>query len=148
MKKNLWKFLKDKTLRFPILKCLGALKKTKVCLVKFLFNFLLRLFPLIHNLYKLLNLFILYNVYKYKLLWDTYELIFIFNFKYLIALRTKYKEYLFKRIKGLLGLIIETTLTYKPTPDPILEFLDFIVNKKLGLIINQNFDFIWTGFFL
>lgn len=57
-----------------------------------------------------------------------------------MTLETNSFEYPFKRIIGLAGFKMLHTRTYIPTPDPILEFFDFIDKIKLGLIMIQNFD--------
>ena len=48
---------------------------------------------------------------------------------------------------GLPGLTKEHTLVYNPTPEPILEFFDFIDKIKFGLIIIQNFVIKYKGRF-
>jgi hypothetical protein len=43
---------------------------------------------------------------------------------------------------GLFGFTIEHTLTNNPTPLPIREFFDFIVNKKFGRIKIQYLKYV------
>lgn len=57
--------LNDKTLRFPILKCLGARKKINVCLCVFLKKNLLKQTPLSVIKFNTVFLFTVYNL-NYK----------------------------------------------------------------------------------